>query len=81
MIGVGTSYGVILLFEVPMKGNNIVLKNEINDKHFQSGIAVLASDERGNFMCASDTCGNCVVFNVKTINNIKAIQVISEKKL
>jgi len=55
-IAIGTSSGTILRFEVPPKGDNISLAEEIEEKNLTCGITDLVSSS--NYLIASDTEGN-----------------------
>lgn len=68
-IAIGTSSGSILLFDIPTKGNNIVVKNKILDKNLNSGMTDLISDE--HILFGSDSNGNIVGWNIKSIDNPK----------
>lgn len=79
IVAIGSSTGIILLFEVPSRGNHIVLRNELRDKYLQSAITALASDADGNLIFASDSTGNIIAFNIKTFNNIKTYRLLKEE--
>jgi hypothetical protein len=65
---------------MPSQGSNIVLRNEINDRHIQSAITCLCSDASGSYLFAADTSGSIVPLNVKTFNNIKSSSSLKQDK-
>jgi len=77
-IAIGTSLGSILLFDIPTKGNNIVLKNKILDKNLNSGMTDLVSD--GNILFGTDSNGNIVGWNVRSVDSPKTLVYISNTK-
>jgi WD40 repeat protein len=80
ILAVGTSSGTVLLFEIPSNGNGINVVNELVEKYWRGGIANLAVDSNGDFLCASDTLGNIAVWNVKSHKNIKLIHHFENKQ-
>lgn len=76
----GTSSGIILVFEVGSKAAYMSQKNDIRDRHIQSAISVMASRPSENVLCAADTTYNLVVFTVKSTTNIKAEVAIKLEK-
>ncbi len=76
----GTSSGIILLFEVASKATNMSQKNDIKDRHFQSGISTMISNPGDGILCVADTTRNLVVFSIKSTTNIKTETVIKLEK-
>lgn len=81
LVSIGTSSGRILIFEIPPKGNKISVISEISDSSIESGITALTVDNQRQFLCAGDSMGNCVVFNIENIRNIKTSLAFKESKL
>ena len=75
----GTSAGLILLYEIPIKGTNIEIIQELHDSTISGGITCLASDNDANFLCCGDTTGNVGVWRVKSNKNVKFSYSLNEK--
>lgn len=82
IVTVGTSSGVILLLEASGGRGSMSLsqKNDINDRHIQSGIAALCANSNEGVLCAADTTRNLVVFRIKSSVNITAETTIKFEK-
>jgi len=78
LIAIGTSSGTILLFEVPSKGDNIALVEEIKEKNLSCGITDLVSNS--SCLIASDTEGNIFGWLVKSFRNVTLVFTVHGKK-
>lgn len=77
-IAIGTSSASILIFEVPPKGNNIALVEEITEKNLSSAITDLVADEY--CLVASDTNGNIFAWQAKSVKSIRLMFAIRGNK-
>lgn len=78
LIAMGTSSGTVLLFEVPAKGPNITLVEEIKEKNLHNGITDLVANS--NCLVASDTAGNIFAWLVRSVRDIDLIFTVYGKK-
>jgi hypothetical protein len=61
----------VFLFEIPAKGNNIVLVNKILDRNLSNGITDLVSE--ANLLFGSDGLGNIVGWCIRSADNPKTL--------
>jgi hypothetical protein len=61
----------VFLFEIPSKGNNIILANKILDRNLSNGITDLVSET--NLLFGSDSLGNIVGWCIRSADNPKSL--------
>ncbi|CAF0776243.1 unnamed protein product [Adineta steineri] len=74
LLCVGNHQGEVLVFNIPQKGTNITLKETITGHQF--GITSLVSN--AHLLISSDTSGVILIWNVRTMSQINAIQSVDE---
>ncbi|UJR15804.1 hypothetical protein I4U23_002735 [Adineta vaga] len=70
LLCVGNHNGEILVFNVPQKGTNILLKETLTGH--QHGITGLVSNDE--YLVSSDTIGMIIIWNVSTMSQVNNIQ-------
>ncbi len=85
LLVIGTSYGSILIYEVPYRGTNVRLVNEILEKDLKYGVVDLCSQGHFNggggslsYLACSDTNGNVFVWSIDVYPAIKLAYRIKE---
>ena len=78
MLAIGTSCGSILLYEIPFRGTNIRLINELLEKDLKYGVGDLAANPSGTNLACSDTNGNIFVWDIDVYPSIKLAYKLNE---
>lgn len=78
LLAIGTSYGSILIYEIPFRGASIRLVNEILEKDLKYGVVDLYSHFNGQYLACSDTNGNVFVWEIEVYPSIKLAYRLKE---
>ena len=65
------------MIEIPSKGTNVSVIDQLQEKNFNNGITDLTTDEENKFLCAGDTKGNLAVWALRS-DGPKLIYILQE---